>query len=175
MITIEEWRHAIHFARHHSRDPHSLWHGIDHWKAVASQGILLAEVCELGPNGRAAGALFGLFHDSRRLNDDHDPEHGLRAARDFAHWADQTNINTELHDALVQSMILHDDGQVTQDPLIGLGWDADRSTLLRVGITPHFRYFSCIPEALFPAYVKAGRAASLSPPDWDEIFRRAFV
>ena len=36
----------------------------------------------------------------------------------------------------------HDGGTVSSNALIGACWDADRSLLGRVGITPHPRYFS---------------------------------
>ncbi|HHQ48539.1 MAG TPA: hypothetical protein ENK19_06605, partial [Acidobacteria bacterium] len=52
-------------------------HGVKHWARVERNGLWLA---------RRTGAvpwlvtLFALFHDSQRLNDAHDPDHGPRAA-----------------------------------------------------------------------------------------------
>ena len=174
MLSRDDWSRAVGFATAGTLFADSQLHGEAHWKAVASQGILLADICGLGNEGRAVGALFGLFHDSRRENDDHDPEHGRRAARAFTQWAMSSAISDELHDALVQSMILHDTGQVTDDRIVGIGWDADRSTLERVGIDPDPRFFSCVPEGYFKEYVAAGRSVTSAPPDWDEIYDRAF-
>ena len=175
MISTEDWSRAVHVATTGTLLADSELHGEAHWRAVAGQGILLAELCNFGQSGRAAGALFGLFHDCRRENDDHDPEHGLRGARAFAAWAQGTSLSAALRDDLIRSMVLHDAGQVTTEPGVGLGWDADRSTLGRVGIAPHPRFFSCIPADGFTAYVDAGRAATRAPLCWDEIYARAFA
>ena len=49
-----------------------------HWRRVAAAGLsLLPETLGVDP---ALVFLFALFHDSMRLNDNYDPEHGPRAA-----------------------------------------------------------------------------------------------
>lgn len=53
-------------------------HGLSHWLRVERNGLYLAK------RERADSAiisLFALFHDSRRINDATDPEHGARGAR----------------------------------------------------------------------------------------------
>ena len=52
-------------------------HGIAHWGRVRANGLRLARVT--GANTRVV-ELFAVLHDSRRLNDGYDPEHGLRGA-----------------------------------------------------------------------------------------------
>src|SRR5829696_4721463 len=53
-------------------------HGESHWKRVAAAGLeLLPETPGADP---ALVFLFALFHDSMRLNDNHDPMHGPRGA-----------------------------------------------------------------------------------------------
>ena len=52
-------------------------HGVGHWARVLLNGRLLAE--ETGADPRVV-ELFALFHDSRRINDGTDPEHGRRGA-----------------------------------------------------------------------------------------------
>jgi len=57
---------------------HSTIHGEGHWKCVASTGLhLLPHVpgCDA-----AVLLLFAMLHDTQRLNDGHDSEHGPRAA-----------------------------------------------------------------------------------------------
>lgn len=55
----------------------SMWgyHGVVHWARVLENGLRIAEA-----NGadREVVALFALFHDSRRVNEDRDDGHGLR-------------------------------------------------------------------------------------------------
>src|SRR5690606_19384710 len=57
-------------------------HGASHWARVYAHGQAV---------GAAVGAdlrvceLFAFLHDARRLNENHDPEHGPRAA-DYAAW-----------------------------------------------------------------------------------------
>src|SRR5262245_60049335 len=54
-------------------------HGEQHWRAVAHAGLVL---CRALPDADAEVVfLFGLLHDSRRRNENRDPEHGPRAAR----------------------------------------------------------------------------------------------
>lgn len=53
-------------------------HGEEHWRRVAAAGLaLLPETPDADP---AVVFLFALFHDSMRLNDDHDPLHGPRGS-----------------------------------------------------------------------------------------------
>src|SRR5262245_61527849 len=52
-------------------------HGFGHWKRVERNGLILAR--RTGANVDVV-RLFALFHDSRRVNDDFDPEHGARGA-----------------------------------------------------------------------------------------------
>jgi uncharacterized protein len=52
-------------------------HGPDHWRRVERNALLLAT--RTGANIEVV-RLFAVFHDSRRLNDDWDPDHGKRGA-----------------------------------------------------------------------------------------------
>ena len=51
-------------------------HGLSHWERVGRNGLDLAADTE-GADADVV-LLFALFHDSMRLNDGHDPEHGHR-------------------------------------------------------------------------------------------------
>jgi len=173
-LSRDQWQAACDFAIEGSLFPGSEYHGQDHWRAVASQGLRLAEIARLGRRGRATAALFGLFHDCRRENDDWDPEHGARAAEALYASPIYNLLDYDLRTSLMQSMDLHDGGQTTTDPLIGLGWDADRSTLGRVGIVPAVGFFSVIPHEDFIQFIEDGAAATRAPMSWDEIFDAAF-
>ena len=98
--------------------------------------------------GAAAAALRSerpawTVHDSKRLNEDKDPEHGFRAAS----FATQLNgryfqLDSFQLDVLCHAMTHHSDGLVNADPTIQTCWDADRLDLGRVGIKPAAKYLS---------------------------------
>ena len=52
-------------------------HGPEHWRRVERNGLLL---CADTSANQDIVRLFALFHDSRRINDGWDPEHGARGA-----------------------------------------------------------------------------------------------
>jgi len=109
-------------------------HGVVHWARVLENGLRLAE---------ATGAslevvtLFALFHDSRRVNQGHDPGHGLRGAK-FAMSLRGTLIHLDDRnfELLYEACRLHTDGLTEGDVTLQACWDADRLDLGRVGITP---------------------------------------
>jgi uncharacterized protein len=116
-------------------------HGLSHWIRVERNGLYLAarEAAD-----SAIVSLFALFHDSRRINDATDPEHGARAARlaedCFAEGllpiaADQLEI-------LAFSCENHTDVLHTHDTTVGCCWDADRLDLTRIGIRPDSRFLN---------------------------------
>ncbi len=118
---IPRWRH------------HSL-HGPDHWRRVERNACVLAT-----RTGAVVAVvrLFALFHDSRRENDGHDPEHGRRGAAFAAElrgsWFQLPDDQFEL---LHYACVWHTDGHRHSDPTIGTCWDADRLDLGRAGIRP---------------------------------------
>jgi uncharacterized protein len=120
--------------------PHSL-HGPDHWQRVERNGLQLA--AESGADVLVV-RLFAVLHDSNRLNEVTDPEHGSRAAA----WATELRREgrIDVTDAqfalLTEACVYHDKGRVSGDATIGTCWDADRLDLPRVGITPAERFMS---------------------------------
>lgn len=113
------------------------WHGIhgaSHWARVRRNGLLLA--AKTGANTRVV-EYFAFIHDLGRRNDDHDPEHGLRAAglaRELAgELIDVTEVELGL---LVHACEGHSDGHLEADVTVMTCWDADRLDLGRVGIVP---------------------------------------
>jgi uncharacterized protein len=137
------------------RDQSSLsaggYHGLDHWVRVLANGRKLAKVS--GAN-LAVIELFAAFHDARRLNEDYDPEHGLRGAA-FAkemrgRWFDLDDHGMKL---LTEACEQHSDGLIDGDITVQTCWDADRLDLGRVGIVPDPRYL-CTDAARQPEMIE---------------------
>ena len=114
-------------------------HGWDHWERVRETGLVLARENEAN---QGVVELFSLLHDSCRLNDSRDPEHGPRAAV-FA--KDLHGLFFRLEDRgfdlLLTAIRDHTKGYVHHDPTIQVCWDADRLDLPRVGTRPRPKYF----------------------------------
>lgn len=110
------------------------FHGPAHWARVLENGLRLAEA-----NGADAEvvSLFALFHDSRRVNEDHDPGHGLRGG-EFARSlrGRLVHLDDARFELLFEACRLHTDGLVSVEPTLQACWDADRLDLGRVGIVP---------------------------------------
>jgi uncharacterized protein len=112
----------------------SAYHGLEHWHQVEANGLLLA--------GRVAGVdvdvvrLFAIFHDSKRFDDGHDPEHGARGA-EFAKECREAKlfeIEDERFEKLYHACKFHTHEPKNDDPTIACCYDADRLDLGRVGI-----------------------------------------
>ncbi len=115
----------------------SQWHGETHWQCVASTGMELAEATP-GADPQLA-FLFGLLHDTRRVNEFRDPGHGPRAAEFARELHDEgllVGVTSARLEVLVRAIELHSDGLVDDDPKVAVCWDADRLHLPRVGIQP---------------------------------------
>jgi uncharacterized protein len=113
-------------------------HGVAHWARVLENGLRLAG--ETGAHIEVV-QLFAVFHDSRRVNEHTDPDHGPRGAL-FAQ--ELRGRLFELPDAefelLYRACAGHTHERTHPDITIQTCWDADRLDLGRVGITPHPRY-----------------------------------
>ena len=116
-------------------------HGPNHWRRVEQNAIRLADDARVD---RDIVRVFAILHDSCRVNEHHDPQHGPHAAE----WAKALHGN-ELSwviaagfGRLIAALSDHDRGRTSEDPLIGCCWDADRLDLWRVGITPHPKFMS---------------------------------
>ena len=112
-------------------------HGLPHWGRVLETGLRLAPTTNADTT---VVALFAVFHDSRRLNDGTDPDHGKRGAELASHLRSLVSISDEQHSQLTYACTHHTDGMTDGDPTVRTCWDADRLDLWRVGITPHGRW-----------------------------------
>jgi uncharacterized protein len=111
-------------------------HGHGHWERVERN------VIELGENTPGCdievARLFAILHDCKRRDEGTDKEHGARAAG-FARKLFEKgmlDIDPEQFSKLQFAIKNHNSGVVSDDPTIGVCWDADRLDLPRVGIAP---------------------------------------
>jgi uncharacterized protein len=127
------------------------YHSVDHWVRVLENGKRLS--ANTGANLNVV-ELFALFHDSRRLNEGYDPEHGVRGsmfAREMrGEWFDASEYEMTL---LVQACEQHSNGIIEADITVQTCWDADRLDLGRVGTTPDPSYL-CTDAAKDPKMIK---------------------
>ena len=126
-------------------------HGAPHWVRVRENGLRLAETT--GANTKVV-ELFAFLHDSRRLNDDSDYEHGKRAALFAQSLAGSLFelTESELED-LLTACRGHSDGLREGSVTVLTCWDADRLDLGRVGIKPNPHYL-CTAAARDPLTIE---------------------
>lgn len=108
-------------------------HGIEHWHQVEYNGLLLAK--KTGADIDVV-RLFAIFHDSKRLDDAYDREHGARGA-EFAKLCREEKrfeLDDKRFDLLYRACEQHTITQNTGDVTIDTCFDADRLDLGRVGI-----------------------------------------
>ena len=110
-------------------------HGLPHWLRVERNGLNLV-AAESGDSDVVS--LFALFHDSRRVNDDADPEHGRRGARlaELLRDAGLFDVTDEQMELLVHACENHTDVTYCDHPTVACCWDADRLDLTRIGVDP---------------------------------------
>jgi uncharacterized protein len=110
-------------------------HGVAHWARVLENGLRLSETT--GANFEVV-RLFALFHDSRRMNEGSDPDHGQRGA-DFAAELSSGVFKLPEHEfgLLYRACAGHTHERTHPDITIQTCWDADRLDLGRVGVMPH--------------------------------------
>jgi uncharacterized protein len=108
-------------------------HAETHWNRVASFGEYIAE--KEGLNKHLI-RLFAYFHDSKRLNDSYDPEHGPRAAGFVKTFKlSELGLNEQEKEQLMFACSYHTYEKETDDKDILACWDSDRLDLPRAGIT----------------------------------------
>ena len=132
------WQHAT--AQFRGDPDHSI-HGPTHWGRVRRNGLLLATRTNAD---EIVVRLFAVFHDARRLNDMHDPDHGARGAEYAAKLREQAmfSVPDATFALLKEACDGHTDGFHHDDPTIGTCWDADRLDLGRCGFVPDAHFMS---------------------------------
>jgi uncharacterized protein len=134
-------------------------HGIYHWARVLENGLRLAAVTQAKTE---IVTLFALFHDSRRVNEDHDPGHGRRGAELAAALRGTLfQLSDEDFELLATACAYHTDGLTEGDITVQTCWDADRLDLGRVGITPEPAYL-CTEYARTPELIRWANERALA-------------
>jgi uncharacterized protein len=129
-------------------------HDISHWKRVAVNGKLLCECFERRtpwftrkfkekPNLRVI-TLFAFLHDSHRVDDGCDMEHGPRAAKAINEI--RNTLLSYLSDKefwqLQEAIKYHTSATSHPDVTVATCFDADRLDLVRIGIQPDPQYMA---------------------------------
>lgn len=120
-------------------------HGLDHWWRVWKNSLFIS-----GHDhdvDMEVVALFALFHDAMRLNEDEDPAHGMRG---FRLWERCKQVSPDLErifhhrqeELFFEAITEHSSGHLSTNPTIAVCWDADRLDLHRKGIWPDTRFMS---------------------------------
>jgi uncharacterized protein len=131
------WRHLSERFR---LGPDSV-HGPNHWRRVEQNGLRLAKAT--AGTDVVVVRLFAVLHDSERMTEFTDPEHGRRAADLVRRLrGNGFTLSDEQLSSLFDACARHEEGDLTDDPTIGCCWDADRLDLPRVGIEPHRDFMS---------------------------------
>jgi len=145
-------------------------HGLGHWARVYANGLKLAAAT--GADTRVV-ELFALFHDSRRLNENSDPEHGPRGAI----LAEQLRgallpMDNEPFQLLLTACRLHTIARTHEHVTVQTCFDADRLDMARTGktVNPHFL---CTEAARNPKIIAWATAQSVARIVPDNILGRA--
>jgi uncharacterized protein len=118
-------------------------HGVAHWARVLENGLRLADETDANRN---VVRLFAVLHDSCRINECWDPDHGPRAAvlaRKFR--GDYFELMDHDFKLLCRACEGHTHEVTHPNITIQTCWDADRLDLGRVGIEPHPRFLGTPP------------------------------
>ena len=115
-------------------------HGVNHWSRVLYHGKKIGKIRKAD---LLVVELFAFLHDSCRVHDGEDKEHGEQAAK-FAYYQQGVffQLKPKQLDKLCFALRHHSDGKVSTDKTIQTCWDADRLDLGRVGIYPSSAFMS---------------------------------
>lgn len=127
-------------------------HGLSHWARVMETGRKLLKKTGARPD---VVDLFAVLHDSKRVNEGVDDDHGIRAA-EFASALRGSffEIDDDGFDLLHRACRFHTNGRTDGDITILTCWDADRLDLARVGIIPAPERL-CTPAGRDPDTIRA--------------------
>lgn len=148
-------------------------HGLDHWARVYETGLYLLD--HVPAADQTVVARFAFLHDTQRRNDARDPGHGHRAA-DVVRGHDAfSGLDDAQLEQLTEACSRHADGLTTDDPTIGVCWDADRLNLWRLGRRPLPRFLSTN-AARDPETIEWARELQGHPlDDWLDACRKVYV
>jgi uncharacterized protein len=165
---IPDWTLLTERVHRLSTNPESGLHGVRHWQCVAWAGAqLLRDAPKADP---AVVLLFALFHDSMRLHDGTDRDHGRRGGRLARQLQGSLFHLSEDQMVLLQAACYgHEEGSVTSDPTAGVCWDADRLNLWRIGVRPNPALL-CTEPARRKRTIEWARDMVYRTYDWATVF-----
>lgn len=141
-------------------------HGLGHWARVYANGLKLAAAT--GADTRVV-ELFALFHDSRRRNENSDPEHGPRGAL-LAEQVQGTllQMDNDSFQLLLTACRLHTMARTHEEITVQTCFDADRLDLARTGTTvdPHFLCTETARDPKIIAWATAQSIAGIVPDNF---------
>ncbi len=116
-------------------------HGPAHWRRV---GLTGARLLKRVPEADAELVfLFSVLHDSQRVRSWYDSGHGPRAARLVRELdGGLIHLSEDQHAQLIHALRDHERGVPSDDPTVGVCWDADRLNVHKSGIWPRAKYLS---------------------------------
>lgn len=146
-------------------------YGDAHWRATAAIGLAL---CDGTAVDRRVILAFAILHDSQRHDRLHDADHGHRAALVASGSAVLGKLLGPLGVAqVVEACVAHSDGLVSDDPVIGTCWDADRLAMLQRRRQPHMAYMSTTRcRTAFDDVCDMARRVCEAPPRWSSLISR---
>ena len=110
-------------------------HGPAHWRRVEANGLKIAAFNHASV---VVVRLFAILHDSCRIDDSFEMEHGELAANYAVTLRGRLfDLDDDSFRLLHDACRWHTHGKISSDPTIGACWDADRLDLPRVGIVPN--------------------------------------
>ncbi len=110
-------------------------HGVAHWARVLENGLRL---CPITGAKVEVVRLFAVFHDSKRVHEYNDPDHGQRGAGFAAALRGRLfDLPDEDFRLLYRACAGHTHERTHPDITIQTCWDSDRLDLGRVGVMPH--------------------------------------
>jgi len=116
-------------------------HGLSHWERVEKFGLFLADATKAD---KTVISYFAYLHDSQRLDESEDAEHGKRAS-EFVGELYKSKV-VQLSPVRLQQLQFacryHNERKMfdIDDVTIQTCWDADRLDLPRIGIKPNPDY-----------------------------------
>ena len=114
----------------------SFFHGIDHWERVHANGLKLCKYFKADPD---VIRYFAYLHDSCRLNEHNDPEHGPRAAKFIDELRQDIDLSDNQIRLLKRACAGHTHANLGTkaglDITLACCWNADRLDIDRVGIS----------------------------------------
>ena len=116
-------------------------HGEEHWLAVARAGL---ELARREPDADPAVLfLFAVLHDTCRLDEGYDLEHGPAAARKAKALSKRAfRLSDGQQELLEEALQGHSETRVDPDPTVGACFDSDRLDFWRLGARPDPRLLS---------------------------------